>query len=283
MKPNTFERKIPPLPPLAELPIEEVELEDAFEADKRRVLTEFKEDKHMEDAERVLKLLETKGDQAIDARVFKDPDVQAAAVLVCMDLVNLYEAYQGPLRPDEELKTVARFRALFHLPRALPDLSFIKKRASAEVVELLQNSDLPPRDRLKYSLLVQAWLRAHPGQTMEWNTPVEGLPEIPRPSIERRVADPDDRPGDAQITVAGSGLKRKVKHTLIKGETLEGAPVSKKGLKGSEYDVPSDQVEQFDRAGLIAEIGKKDSTQAREAFSRDEVEEVRKKLKDLPS
>lgn len=283
MKPNTFERKIPPLPPLAELPIEEVELEDAFEADKRRVLTEFKEDKHMENAERVLTLLEVKGDQAIDARVFKDPDVQAAAVLVCMDLVNLYEAYQGPLRPDEELKTVARFRALFHLPRALPDLSFIKKRASAEVVELLQNSELPPRDRLKYSLLVQAWLRAHPGQMMEWNTPVEGLPEIPRPSIERRVVDPDDKPGDAQMVDAGSGSRRKVKHTIIKGETLEGVPVSKNSLKGRGYEVPSDQVERFDRASLIAEIGKKDPTQEREAFSRDEVEAVRKKLKDLPS
>ncbi len=283
MKPNTFERKIPPLPPLAELPVEEVELEDAFEDDKRRVLNEFKEDKHMEDAERVLTLLEAKGNQAIDARVFKDPDVQAAAVLVCMDLVNLYEAYQGPLGPDEELKTVARFRALFHLPRTLPDLSFIKKRASAEVVELLQRSDLPPRDRLKYSLVVEAWLRAHPGQMMEWNTPVEGLPEIPRPSIERRMADPDDKPGDAQMTTAGSGPKRKVKHTVIKGETLEGAPVSKKGLKGREYEVPSDQVERFDRAAFLAEVGEEDPTQAREAFSRDEVEAVRKKLKDLPS
>ncbi len=118
---------------------------------------------------------------------------------------------------------------------------------------------------------------------MEWNTPVEGLPEIPRPSIERRVVDPDDKPGDAQMVDAGSGSRRKVKHTIIKGETLEGVPVSKNSLKGRGYEVPSDQVERFDRASLIAEIGKKDPTQEREAFSRDEVEAVRKKLKDLPS
>lgn len=285
MNPNQFGR-IPPLPPLASFPVEEIEAElaeDTFEGDKRRVLAQFKEDKHMEDVESVLQLLEEKGEGAIDARVFQDPDVQAAAVIVCMDLVNFFEAYHGVLGPDEELKTVARFRALFKLPRVLPDLTLIKKRASAEVVELLQNPNLPPRDRLKYNLLVEAWLRAHPGKVIEWDTPVEGLPEIARPSIERKIADPDDKPGDVQAIAAGSGPKRKVKHTVIKGETLEGAPVSKKGLKGSGYEVPPDEVERFDRAALLSELGKKDSSQQREAFSREEVEALRRKLNELPS
>lgn len=198
-------------------------------------------------------------------------EVRAAALIACMNLVNFHEAYHGPLEPDVELTDVRKLQTLFTLPETFPSLTLIRQRVSAEVLDFLQDTSKSPLERLRSSIIVEKWLKDHPGETMVWNTPVEGLPEIPAPSMERTGLDPD-HPSVAQSSQTRFVANRPSKRLLrqIKREILEEPPKVPKGPSIDDHDVPSDDLEVFDRR-VLGLHPDEDSSQVRERFDRKKI------------